>query len=206
MSDPDWTLLAHDQHYPAGALYVVATPIGNVADVSLRARHVLGLADAVACEDTRNTGQLLHRLGLSRPMLAAHEHNEREAAARIVERLARGERIAYVSDAGTPGVSDPGARIVEAVRAAGHRVIPLPGASAVVTALSAAGELLETSAGHFSVLGYQPPVEGRHEVIILKRGAQGLVWDLIEKRPQIQAPLGEMAEHPAMPGLKASRQ
>ncbi|MGD7104862.1 16S rRNA (cytidine(1402)-2'-O)-methyltransferase, partial [Ralstonia pseudosolanacearum] len=79
MSDPDWTLLAHDQHYPAGALYVVATPIGNAADVSLRARHVLGLADAVACEDTRNTGQLLHRLGLSRPLLAAHEHNEREA-------------------------------------------------------------------------------------------------------------------------------
>ncbi|MGD7216107.1 16S rRNA (cytidine(1402)-2'-O)-methyltransferase, partial [Ralstonia pseudosolanacearum] len=144
MSDPDWTLLAHDQHYPAGALYVVATPIGNAADVSLRARHVLGLADAVACEDTRNTGQLLHRLGLSRPLLAAHEHNEREAAARIVERLARGERIAYVSDAGTPGVSDPGARIVEAVRAAGQRVIPLPGASAVVTALSAAGALLET--------------------------------------------------------------
>ena len=90
MSDPDWTLLAHDQHYPAGALYVVATPIGNAADVSLRARYVLGMVDAVACEDTRNTGQLLNRLGLSRPMLAAHEHNEREAAARIVARLAQG--------------------------------------------------------------------------------------------------------------------
>ncbi|MGD7278777.1 SAM-dependent methyltransferase, partial [Ralstonia pseudosolanacearum] len=86
MSDPDWTLLAHDQHYPAGALYVVATPIGNAADVSLRARHVLGLADAVACEDTRNTGQLLHRLGLSRPLLAAHEHNEREVAEWLAER------------------------------------------------------------------------------------------------------------------------
>ncbi len=195
MSDPDWTLLAHDQHYPAGALYVVATPIGNVADVSLRARHALGLANAVACEDTRNTGQLLHRLGLSRPMLAAHEHNEREAAARIVERLARGERIAYVSDAGTPGVSDPGARIVEAVRAAGHRVIPLPGASAVVTALSAAGELLETSAGQFTFVGFLPPKAGQREAAIRQWAAHGPAWVLYEAPHRIEATLAALAGH-----------
>ncbi|MGA3844101.1 16S rRNA (cytidine(1402)-2'-O)-methyltransferase [Ralstonia pseudosolanacearum] len=195
MSDPDWTLLAHDQHYPAGALYVVATPIGNAADVSLRARHVLGLADAVACEDTRNTGQLLHRLGLSRPLLAAHEHNEREAAARIVERLARGERIAYVSDAGTPGVSDPGARIVEAVRAAGQRVIPLPGASAVVTALSAAGALLETSDGQFTFVGFLPPKAGQRDTAIRQWAAHGPAWVLYEAPHRIDATLAALAAH-----------
>lgn len=103
----DWISLATGQSYPTGTLYVVATPIGNLADLTLRALHVLGLADAIACEDTRNTGQLLSRLGLQRPLLAVHEHNEREAGARVAERLAAGERIAYVSDAGTPGISDP---------------------------------------------------------------------------------------------------
>lgn len=163
--------------------------------MSLRARHVLGLADAVACEDTRNTGQLLHRLGLSRPLLAAHEHNEREAAARIVERLARGERIAYVSDAGTPGVSDPGARIVEAVRAAGQRVIPLPGASAVVTALSAAGELLETSAGQFTFVGFLPPKAGQRDTAIRQWAAHGPAWVLYEAPHRIDATLAALAAH-----------
>ena len=195
MSDPDWTLLAHDQHYPAGALYVVATPIGNAADVSLRARHVLGLVDAVACEDTRNTGQLLHRLGLSRPMLAAHEHNEREAAARIVERLSRGERVAYASDAGTPGISDPGARIVEAVRAAGHRVIPLPGPSAVVTALSAAGELLASSDGRFTFVGFLPAKAGARDSAIRQWAGHGAAWVLYEAPHRIDATLAALAEH-----------
>ena len=127
------------QLYPASTLYVVATPIGNIADITLRALHVLALADAVACEDTRNTAQLLSRYGLSKTLIAAHEHNEREAADKLIARLAAGERIALVSDAGTPAVSDPGARIVDAVRAAGLRVVPLPGASAAVGALSASG-------------------------------------------------------------------
>jgi 16S rRNA (cytidine1402-2'-O)-methyltransferase len=118
---------------------VVATPIGNVTDITLRALHLLALADVVACEDTRKTGALLNRFGLSKQMFAAHQHNEREAAERIVERLRAGERVALVSDAGTPAVSDPGARIVDAVRAAGLHVVPLPGASAAVTALSASG-------------------------------------------------------------------
>ncbi|MES2898371.1 MAG: 16S rRNA (cytidine(1402)-2'-O)-methyltransferase [Pseudomonadota bacterium] len=140
------------QSYPTACLYIVATPIGNVADITVRALHVLGLVDAVACEDTRNTGNLLTRLGLSRPLLAAHQHNEREVADKIVTRLLAGERIALVSDAGTPGVSDPGARIVDAVRAAGLRVVPLPGASAAVTALSASGLVND----QFHFVGFLP--------------------------------------------------
>lgn len=130
---------AAHQSYPTATLYIVATPIGNVTDISLRALQVLALVDAVACEDTRNTGNLLTRFGLSKPMIAAHQHNEREVADKLIARLLGGERIALVSDAGTPGVSDPGARIVDAVRAAGLRVLPLPGASAAITALSASG-------------------------------------------------------------------
>jgi hypothetical protein len=104
-------LVAGQQSYPTHTLYVVATPIGNLADISLRAVHTLSLVDAIACEDTRHTATLLKALGLHKPLIAAHEHNEHEAAAAIVARLQAGERIAYVSDAGTPGVSDPGAVI-----------------------------------------------------------------------------------------------
>lgn len=127
------------QNNPACALYVLATPIGNVADISLRALQVLAQADAIACEDTRNTAQLLARYGLHRPLIAAHQHNEREVAEKLIARLQAGERIVLVSDAGTPAVSDPGARIVDAVRAAGLRVLPVPGASAVIAALSVSG-------------------------------------------------------------------
>jgi hypothetical protein len=113
------------QQYPAGALYVVATPIGNLADLSLRAIHVLGLVDAVACEDTRHSAPLLRHLGLAKPLVAVHEHNERDAAAAVLARLARGERVAYVSDAGTPALSDPALRSSPR-HAAGHRVLPIP--------------------------------------------------------------------------------
>lgn len=144
--------VASGQAHPTGALYVVATPIGNLADLSLRAVHVLGLADAVACEDTRHSAPLLRQLGLEgKPLLAVHEHNEREAAAAVVERLARGERVAYVSDAGTPAISDPGAMLVRSVRQAGHRVIPIPGTSSAVAALSVAGD--DQSRG-FSFVGF----------------------------------------------------
>lgn len=145
------------QQYPKAALYVVATPIGNLADLSLRAVHVLALVDAVACEDTRVSAGLLRHLGIEKPLLALHEHNEAEAAAGVIARLADGERIAYVSDAGTPAVSDPGARLVGAVRAAGHRVLPLPGASSVTTALSAAGDALSTG---FRFAGFLPAKGG----------------------------------------------
>ena len=130
------------QHYPQGALYVVATPIGNLADITLRALHVLGLADCIACEDTRHTQQMLRAYGIDKAgsaLLAVHQHNETEAAQTVIARLREGQRVAYVSDAGTPGVSDPGARLVAAVAAAGYRVMPLPGASSVTTLLSAAG-------------------------------------------------------------------
>lgn len=148
---------AGGQTYPTGTLYVVATPIGNLADFSLRAVHVLSLVDAVACEDTRVSGGLLRHLGLDKPLIALHEHNEQTAAAKVLERLARGERVAYISDAGTPAVSDPGAALVARTRAAGHRVLPLPGASAVVTALSAAGDPLPGSPGRaFLFAGFLP--------------------------------------------------
>lgn len=133
------------QRYPAGALYVVATPIGNLADLTLRAIHVLGLVDAVACEDTRVTGRLLQHLGLTKPLIALHQHNEQAASATVVQRLVAGERIAYASDAGTPAISDPGAALVAAVVAAGHEAVAIPGASSVAAALSVAGDA--TAAG-----------------------------------------------------------
>jgi 16S rRNA (cytidine1402-2'-O)-methyltransferase len=141
------------QHHPAGALYVVATPIGNLADITLRAIHVLGLVDAVACEDTRVTGQLLRHLGLDKPLIALHQHNEWAAARGVVDRLVLGQRVAYASDAGTPAVSDPGAALVAAVAAAGHRVLPIPGASSAVAALCVAGDTL---ASGFAFIGFAP--------------------------------------------------
>ncbi len=128
-----------DQDLPASALYVVATPIGNAADVTLRALWVLSQMDAIACEDTRTTRPLLARYRIATPLLAVHQHNERAAVETIGSRLARGERIALVTDAGTPAVSDPGARLVRALRDAGHRIVPIPGASSVTAAVSAAG-------------------------------------------------------------------
>lgn len=154
-SAPDLHNLMQDvaqQTYPSPALYVVATPIGNVGDLTLRAVNILARVDAVACEDTRNTGQLLTRCGLAKELIAAHEHNEREVAARLIERLQAGQCIALVSDAGTPAVSDPGARIVDAVRAAGIRVVPVPGASAVLSALAASGLVND----RFHFIGFLP--------------------------------------------------
>jgi 16S rRNA (cytidine1402-2'-O)-methyltransferase len=133
-------------------LYVVATPIGNIADVSLRALKVLSLVDAIACEDTRNTGLLMSRLGLSTPLFSAHQHNERESAEKIIVRLRKGERIALVSDAGTPAISDPGTRIVDAVIDAGFSVIPIAGACAGIAALSASGLMTD----EFYFVGFLP--------------------------------------------------
>lgn len=153
---------AAQQIYPPSALYVVATPIGNVADISLRALHVLTLADAIACEDTRNTAHLMTRYGISKPLIAAHQHNEREVAEKLIARLQAGERIALVSDAGTPAVSDPGARIVDAARSAGLRVVPLPGASAALGALSASGLLND----QFYFAGFLPAKAKQRETVL----------------------------------------
>ncbi|MBC7414117.1 MAG: 16S rRNA (cytidine(1402)-2'-O)-methyltransferase [Herminiimonas sp.] len=151
---------------PAGALYVVATPIGNMGDITLRALNILALVDAVACEDTRNTGHLLTRYGLHKPLIAAHQHNEREVAEKLILRLRAGQRVALVSDAGTPAVSDPGARIVDAVRSAGLRVIPLPGASAAITALSASGLLEE----QFHFAGFLPAKAAQRDTVLTSLG------------------------------------
>jgi 16S rRNA (cytidine1402-2'-O)-methyltransferase len=143
---------AGPQHYPPGALYMVATPIGNLADITLRALHVLQLVETIACEDTRHTSGLLRIYGITKPLLAAHQHNEHEAAALVINRLRAGERVAYVSDAGTPAVSDPGARLAADVRAAGLRVLPLPGASSVTALLSVAG--IADDAGAYVFQGF----------------------------------------------------
>ena len=136
-----------------GHLYVVATPIGNLADLTDRSRAILGAVDLVACEDTRTTGALLSRLGLSRDLFAYHEHNETEAAERLADLLTAGKSVAVVSDAGTPAISDPGFRVVRACRRRGLPVVPVPGASAVVSALSASG--LPTNG--FLYAGFLPP-------------------------------------------------
>jgi 16S rRNA (cytidine1402-2'-O)-methyltransferase len=150
------------QHYPPSALYIVATPIGNLADIGLRALHVLQLVDAVACEDTRHTQALLRAYGIEKAAwLSVHRHNEAEGAQEVVARLQQGQRVAYASDAGTPGVSDPGARLVAAVRAAGFAVVPLPGASAITTLLSATPAQQEDSA--FVFQGFLPAKGGERQ-------------------------------------------
>jgi len=146
------------QHYPQGSLYVVATPIGKLADITLRALNVLALADTVACEDTRHTQTMLRAYGIDKPaaqLLAVHQHNEMQAAQEVAARLRQGQRVAYVSDAGTPGISDPGARLVAQLRDQGLRVIPLPGASSVAALLSAAG-IDDTGAPGFVFAGFLP--------------------------------------------------
>ena len=182
------------QHYPHGTLYVVATPIGNLADMSLRALHVLQLAHAIACEDTRHSQGLLRQYGIEKPLLAVHEHNEVEAAIGVIERLQRGERVAYISDAGTPAVSDPGARLVAAVRAAGLGVMPLPGASSVTTALSAAG--ISGDSG-FVFAGFLPSKAGERDQAVLRLQAEPRAVVILEAPHRIEAlahamtPLGE---------------
>jgi 16S rRNA (cytidine1402-2'-O)-methyltransferase len=133
-------------------LYVVATPIGNLGDVTLRALDTLAAADLVACEDTRVTRKLFARYGISAKVMAYHEHSGPAAHRHLFEALGQGRSVALVSDAGTPLVSDPGARLVADAVAAGHRVVPIPGASSVVTALSAAGLPTES----FLFVGFLP--------------------------------------------------
>lgn len=135
-----------------GTLYVVATPIGNLQDITLRALEILKSAHIVAAEDTRNTSHLLGHFGISARLMALHEHNEQLAAPKVIAALQAGKTVALVSDAGTPGVSDPGSLLVRTVRAAGLPVVPLPGPSAVVCALSAAG----LDAPHFLFYGFLP--------------------------------------------------
>jgi 16S rRNA (cytidine1402-2'-O)-methyltransferase len=182
---------AGGQDYPQSTLYVVATPIGNLADITLRALHVLQMVDAVACEDTRHTQSLLRAYGIDRPggqLLAVHQHNEAAAAQSVVARLSQGERIAYVSDAGTPGVSDPGARLVAAVRAAGLRVLPLPGASAVTTLIGAAGLVAGGDDGSaFVFAGFLPSKAGERDVAVQALALEPRAVVLLEAPHRIEA-------------------
>jgi 16S rRNA (cytidine1402-2'-O)-methyltransferase len=201
------------QHYPQAMLYVVATPIGNLADITLRALHVLQLVDAIACEDKRHTQPLLRQYGIDKPLLAVHQHNEAEAALGVVERLQRGERVAYVSDAGTPAVSDPGARLVAAVRAAGFKVMPLPGASSVTTVLSAAGvtraEGSTDSASSFVFAGFLPTKAGERDQAILLLQADPRAIVILEAPHRIEALARAMAvlkERPVTVGRELTKQ
>jgi 16S rRNA (cytidine1402-2'-O)-methyltransferase len=188
---------ASGQSHLVSTLYVVATPIGNLADISLRALYLLAHADTLACEDTRHTQQLLRSYGLERSstaLLAVHQHNEAQAAQQVLERLARGERVAYVSDAGTPAISDPGARLVAAVRAAGYRIMPLPGASSVTTLLSASGM---TGEGGFVFQGFLPSKATERERAVQTLSQERRAVVLLEAPHRIEAtakalaPLGE---------------
>ena len=142
--------------HPGACLYVLATPIGNLADISLRGLYLLQLADTLACEDTRHSQSLLRQYGVDKPggsWLAVHQHNEASAAEQVILRLQQGQRVVYLSDAGTPGISDPGARLVALVQQAGLRVMPLPGASSITTLMSASGC---TGEDGFVFIGFLP--------------------------------------------------
>jgi len=180
---------AAQQELPAPALYVVATPIGNAADITLRALWVLSKVDVIAAEDTRTTGALLRRYDISTPLLAVHEHNESAAAERIVGRLREGHRVALVTDAGTPAISDPGARLVRAVLAAGLRVVPVPGASSLTAAASAAGlrgDLL-------TFVGFAPSGSRQRAGLLRELAARGEAFALFEAPHRVAATAGELA-------------
>ncbi len=161
-------------HHLPTALYVVATPIGNLGDITQRALDTLRDVNVIAAEDTRMTKSLLNHFGISQRLIAVHDHNEVNAADGIVKLLNEGQSVALVTDAGTPAVSDPGARVVAAVQAAGFVVVPIPGASALVAALSASGE----GEGGFLFHGFLPPKEGtrRRALEALKDSSYALVF------------------------------
>lgn len=184
-------LAAGHQRYPTASLYLVATPIGNLADLTLRAIHVLSLVDAVACEDTRHSAALLHHLGLDKPLLALHQHNEHAAAQTVLGRLGRGERVAYVSDAGTPAVSDPGAVLVAAVQAAGHATVPVPGPSSAVAAVSVAGDASDAG---FHVAGFLPARGTERQAALQALAAAPAAQVLFEAPHRIEALARQLAE------------
>ena len=169
---------------------MVATPIGNLADITLRAVHVLGRVDAVACEDTRVGAQLLRHLGLKKPLLALHAHNEHEAAASVLQRLAAGESVACISDAGTPALSDPGAVLVAAAAKAGHPVVPLPGPSSALAALSAAGD---TRGQGFTFIGFLPAKGAERQTALAAALADARTQVLFEAPHRIATLLVELA-------------
>ncbi|HEY5579969.1 MAG TPA: 16S rRNA (cytidine(1402)-2'-O)-methyltransferase [Rhodoferax sp.] len=204
---------AGGQNYPSGALYVVATPIGNLADITLRALHVLQLADTIACEDTRHTQALLRAYGIDKSnaqLLAVHQHNEAQAAQVVIERLQRGERVAYASDAGTPAVSDPGARLVASVRQAGLPIVPLPGASSVTAALSVAGIAGDDAQhGAFVFVGFLSSKTSERASAIEALAGEARAVVLLEAPHRIEAlatALATLGERPLTIGRELTKQ
>ncbi len=173
-----------------GTLYLVATPIGNLEDITLRALRVLRECDVVAAEDTRRTGQLLKHFGISKPLLSYFQFNEAKRSEEIIERLRRGEKVALVTDAGSPGISDPGERVVKAAIAGGLRVESVPGPCALVAALTASG----LPADEFHFIGFLPHKSGqrRNKLEALKSFAGTLV--LYESPYRVEKLLGELNE------------
>ena len=190
---------------------MVATPIGNLADISLRALHLLGLVDCVACEDTRHSQTLLRAYGIDHPgshWLAVHQHNEAEAVARVLERLHAGQRVAYISDAGTPAISDPGARLVQGVQAAGLRVVPLPGASSVTALLSVSGGL-QADSSSFVFVGFLPTKSAERERAVLALLAEPRAQVLLEAPHRMEAlgqALGALGTRPVTLGRELTKQ
>jgi 16S rRNA (cytidine1402-2'-O)-methyltransferase len=186
---------------------MVATPIGNLADITLRALHVLQLVDAIACEDTRHTQAMLRIYGITKPLLAAHQHNEHEAAQLIISRLHAGERVAYVSDAGTPAVSDPGARLAADVRVAGLRVLPLPGASSVTALLSVAG--IADDAGAYVFQGFLSSKAKERDAQVASIANEPRAVVLLEAPHRIEAlatALAALGERPVTLGRELTKQ
>lgn len=182
---------------------MVATPVGNLADISLRALHVLNLVDAVACEDTRVSAPLLRAYGLHKPLLAVHEHNEREAVEQLAGRLQAGERIALISDAGTPAVSDPGARLVQGLRERGLRCIPIPGASSALAALSVAGD---AQAVGFEFIGFLPPKGEARKSALQRLAGQARTQVLFEAPHRVAQFVAELAEVAPAQSLTMARE
>lgn len=176
---------------------MVATPIGNLEDITYRAVRVLGEVDVIACEDTRHTMQMLSHYGIKKRLIACHAHNEAESAEGILSLLDSGQNVAYCSDAGTPGVSDPGARLVERIRQDGkHRVIPIPGASAVVSLVSAAGNIGKS----FTFEGFLSPKKGRRMKRLEALFAAGNAFVIYESPFRITKALNDIKE--AGPGCR----
>jgi 16S rRNA (cytidine1402-2'-O)-methyltransferase len=174
---------------PAAGLYLVATPIGNLADITLRALETLAGADLIACEDTRVTRRLTERYGIATPLTPYHDHNAAEARPRLLARLAAGQAVALVSDAGTPLISDPGYKLARAASAAGHSVSALPGASAVLTALSVAA--LPTDRFFFE--GFLPPKQAARQKRIAELTGIPATLVLFESGARLAATLADLA-------------
>lgn len=173
-----------------GVLYIVATPIGNLDDITLRAKDILSEVDAIAAEDTRHSRPLLNHLGINTPLFAVHDHNEEQKSEAIIERLQRGESIALISDAGTPLISDPGYRLVKAAHQAGQQVCPIPGASAMVSALSVCG----LATDRFCFEGFLSAKSGARREQLQKLTDEPRTLIFYESSHRVVATLADMVE------------